>query len=105
MQLWVQGLLLVGFGDKKMIKISLFISIMTLLLGVSLLFIDTIDSFIIAFFLSTSFVTFCIFILHLLNIDSFSKKHPTAYSFIFLIIIGIFAVVQNILENIINNWR
>jgi len=88
-----------------MSKILFFISVITLFLGLLLFFIDKIDSYIVAFFLSTSFVTFCIFILHLLNIDSFSKKHPTAYSFIFLIIIGIFAVVQNILENIINNWR
>jgi len=73
-----------------MIKISFFISIITLLLGVLLLFIDEIDSFLIAFILSISLMTFFIFILHLLNIESFSKKYPRVYSFIFIVIIGIF---------------
>lgn len=89
-----------------MIKISFFISIITLLLGVLLIFIDKIDSFIIAFILSISCMTFFIFILHLLNIDSFSKKYPTVYSFIFIAIIGIFGgIIPNILEKIINSWR
>ena len=89
-----------------MAKISFIISIVTLLLGVLLFFVKDIDSFIVAFFLSTSFMTFFISILHLLDIESFSKKYPTLYSFVFIAIIVLFAIlIPDILEKIISNWR
>jgi len=73
---------------------------------VLLFFVKDIDSSIVAFFLSTSFMTFSISILHLLDIESFSKKYPTLYSFLFIAIIVLFAVlVPDILEKIINNLR
>jgi len=44
--------------------------------------------------------------LHLLDIESFSKKYPTLYSFIFIAIIILFAIlIPDILEKIITNWR
>ena len=89
-----------------MIKILFIISIVTLLLGVLLFFVREIDSFIITWILSTSFMTFFMSILHLLDIESFSKKYPTLYSFIFIAILGIFGgLLPNILEKIITNWR
>ena len=91
--------------DAK-VKILFIISIVTLLLGVLLFFIKEIDSFIVAFFLSISFMTFFISILHLLGIESFSKKYPTPYSFVYAIIIVLFAIlIPDILEKIIANWR
>ena len=88
-----------------MIKILFIMSIVTLLLGVLLLFVREVDSFIIAFILSTSFMAFFISILHLLDIESFSKKYPTLYSFAFIAILGIYIALGNILEKIITNWR
>jgi len=89
-----------------MIKILFIMSIVTLLLGVLLFFVSQINSFVIALILSTGFMVFFIFILHLLNIESFSKKYPTIYSFIFIAILGIFGgLLPNILEKIITNWR
>jgi len=88
-----------------MIKILFIMSIVTLLLGVLLLFVREVDSFIIAFILSTSFMAFFMSILHLLDIESFSKKYPTLYSFVFIAILGIYIALGNILEKIITNWR
>jgi len=87
-----------------MIKILFIMSIVTLLLGVLLFFVSQINSFIIALILSIGFMVFFIFILHLLNIESFSKKYPIIYSFIFIAILGIFGgLLPNILEKIITN--
>ena len=88
-----------------MVKRLFVISIVTLLVGVLLFFIKEIDSFIVAFILSTSFMAFFISILHLLDIESFSKKYPTLYSFAFIAILGIYIALGNILEKIITNWR
>ena len=89
-----------------MAKISFIISIITLLLGVLLFFVREIDSFIITWILSTSFMTFFMSILHLLDIESFSKKYPTLYSFVYIAIIILFAIlIPDILEKIITNWR
>jgi len=89
-----------------MIKILFIISIVTLLLGVLLFFVREIDSFIITWILSTSFMTFFMSILHLLDIESFSKKYPTLYSFVYIAIIILFAIlIPDILEKIITNWR